>query len=582
MRGSLAAAATALAFAAAAPSADTRCLADDSATDARTAWLKRTCVPLKSETDPGFEDLAPLAASIGDARVVALGEPTHGSREIFQMKRRFVEWLATERGFTVLAMEAGFPESSRVNDYVLTGRGDPVALVDELYWDSKEILELVEWMRAFNASGKGRLEFAGFNMEIPDAATTAVDQFVARADPAFADEQKRDYAIALSVPGWRDFNIATAWIDGKSAAGRRIRVTGWIRTQDVSKWAALWCRVDGQHGETVAMDLMPKSRPSGTTPWTAYEVALDVPDGATGVAFGAWHQGGGRAWFDGLRVELGGSAYDPGAAVDLGFDGETLLGFESDLRKDRRSVDPSSLVYRIATVTDAPHDGARCLLSERRPGTEVTTQGALDLVKRVRVHMEAARESYVAARGATDTDWALQNALVVEQWAEMRASRNPLFARDRSMAENVSRILARQPEAKMVLWAHNRHVLREPDWMGAHLAKALGPAYRPIGFATGTGRYRAIAGAQTAENDLAQPPPGSCEAALARTGIARLFLDLRKSDAADAASAWMRKPMPFREIGALATERQFVATDLPTCFDALVWIEKTTASAPVR
>jgi len=74
--------------------------------------LKKAAVPLSTvEAGHGFEDLRPLAPWVSGTRVVALGEATHGSREFFQLKHRMLEWLATEHGFTVFAIEANFAEA---------------------------------------------------------------------------------------------------------------------------------------------------------------------------------------------------------------------------------------------------------------------------------------------------------------------------------------------------------------------------------------------------------------------------------------------------------------------------------------
>src|SRR5262245_43295749 len=99
------------------------------------AWLKTHAVPISTtEAGNGFEDLRPLKEFIGDARVVALGECTHGTREVFQMKHRLVEYLASELGFTIFSIEANMPEAYRLNEYVLEGRGDPRKLVAGMYF----------------------------------------------------------------------------------------------------------------------------------------------------------------------------------------------------------------------------------------------------------------------------------------------------------------------------------------------------------------------------------------------------------------------------------------------------------------
>src|ERR1700760_4219569 len=97
-------------------------------------WLRTNAIPLATvEAGHGFADLEPLKTLIGNARIVALGEATHGSREIFQVKHRMLEFLASEMGFTIFSMEANMPEAYRLNDYVLNGVGDPEQLLRGLY-----------------------------------------------------------------------------------------------------------------------------------------------------------------------------------------------------------------------------------------------------------------------------------------------------------------------------------------------------------------------------------------------------------------------------------------------------------------
>jgi erythromycin esterase-like protein len=77
------------------------------------AWMKANAVPLTTVVaGNGFADMRPLAKLIGNARIVALGEATHGSREFFQLKHRMLEFLATEMGFTIFSIEANMPEAS--------------------------------------------------------------------------------------------------------------------------------------------------------------------------------------------------------------------------------------------------------------------------------------------------------------------------------------------------------------------------------------------------------------------------------------------------------------------------------------
>jgi erythromycin esterase len=154
-----------------------------------SAWLRENAIPFDT-ADPNsdFEDLMPLKELIGDARIVALGEATHGTREFFQMKHRMLRFLVEEMGFNTFAIEANWPEANLVNDYVQTGQGDPAELLRGLYfwtWNTQEVLDMILWMRAHNENpGDAPLvSFHGFDMLFYEGAMDNVVAYLEKVDP---------------------------------------------------------------------------------------------------------------------------------------------------------------------------------------------------------------------------------------------------------------------------------------------------------------------------------------------------------------------------------------------------------------
>lgn len=101
-------------------------------------WIDRTAVPLAT-TDPRepLDDLRALRRMVGAAPVVGLGESTHGSREQFRVKHRMVRFLVERMGFRTVAFEQDFAGGVLIDRYVVTGEGDPRALVavtDTIGW----------------------------------------------------------------------------------------------------------------------------------------------------------------------------------------------------------------------------------------------------------------------------------------------------------------------------------------------------------------------------------------------------------------------------------------------------------------
>jgi erythromycin esterase len=157
-------------------------------------WLRENAIPF-STTEPGsgFDDLMPLKEIIGDARIVALGEATHGTREFFQMKHRMLEFLVQEMDFNIFAIEATWPEANLVNAYVHTGEGDPAKLLAGLYfwtWNTQEVLDMIHWMRAHNENPGDAppVSFFGFDMQFPRMAMDNVVEYLQKVNPAAAEQ----------------------------------------------------------------------------------------------------------------------------------------------------------------------------------------------------------------------------------------------------------------------------------------------------------------------------------------------------------------------------------------------------------
>jgi erythromycin esterase len=152
--------------------------------DKEAEWLKKQIIPLKG-FDPDVksdDDLIILSKLIGDAKVVALGEVTHGSSEIFKMKHRIIKYLAEKENFDIFSIEANMPESYRINEYTVEGKGNPVDLIKGMYfwtWRTEEVLGMVEWMRKFNGSIP-RIKFTGFDMQYFTGAVKELEKSFAR------------------------------------------------------------------------------------------------------------------------------------------------------------------------------------------------------------------------------------------------------------------------------------------------------------------------------------------------------------------------------------------------------------------
>lgn len=82
--------------------------------------------------------------------------------------------------------------------------------------------------------------------------------------------------------------------------GERVRMSAHIKAENVQGWAGMWMRVDGKSGayRPLAFDNMQNRPITGTTDWQEYEIVLDVPEEAIGLAHGVLVAGPGKVWFD--------------------------------------------------------------------------------------------------------------------------------------------------------------------------------------------------------------------------------------------------------------------------------------------
>lgn len=199
------------------------------------AWLAGHSAPFRTvDATPSeprdFSDLAPIARIVGDARIIALGEATHGTSEFFRLKHRLTEFFVREHGVTVFAIEANQLAVERINAYVRGGRGAARDVMRAMFqvWNTEEMLALVEWMRTYNAEHPDQMvDFVGYDMQDQKPPIDSVRAFLARVDPALsvaADTLYRDYREASSgfMPHLPDSTRA-AWRHNAEAMWRLLR-----------------------------------------------------------------------------------------------------------------------------------------------------------------------------------------------------------------------------------------------------------------------------------------------------------------------------------------------------------------------
>jgi erythromycin esterase len=135
-------------------------------------WMRAQAIPIRPGR-PGLfrtaEDGRRFEHSLGPARIVGLGEATHGSREFFEVRQNIVEFLVQRHDFRVVALEADWLQVLLLNEYVQRGTGSAAGRVRTLTcwpYASLETVQLAHWLRAHNASRPWRERIRLYGIDI--------------------------------------------------------------------------------------------------------------------------------------------------------------------------------------------------------------------------------------------------------------------------------------------------------------------------------------------------------------------------------------------------------------------------------
>ncbi len=180
--------------------------------------IRETAVPLAGS----FRDYDALLEDIGTARVVLLGEATHGTEEFYRERALLTRRLIAERDFTAVAIEADWPDAYRANRYVrgISSDSDAVQALDSFsqfptwMWRNHAVVDFIEWLRAFNEAHHeawSAVGFYGLDLYSLYASIDEVIAYLATVDPDAAARARERYGCFDRAD--RDAN-AYAWIAG--------------------------------------------------------------------------------------------------------------------------------------------------------------------------------------------------------------------------------------------------------------------------------------------------------------------------------------------------------------------------------
>lgn len=540
------------------------CSAQGGVDPAVVDWIKKTAHPLSTvAAGSGFDDLQPFKRMIGSARVVSMGEATHGTHEVFQMKHRILEFLVKEMGFTAIGVEASFIACLKVNDYVLHGKGTAASALNNTHYyvcGTEEMMALVEWMRRYNLdpANKRKISFYGFDLFTPPVRSLERTLgFLREVAPKLAVPYEGLYSTLPKGVTEQDLLETSdeVWADNRKALKSLARVFESHRAE-CERSLGRERYEDAKHCAKVteqAFEFYNAYRNSPT---------YFIQDGPAGRLY--WGE----------------------------FDQSALL-----LRKLVPSL-PSDLAEKVSELLDS----VRLFI-----GFALEYKTKLSPARRA--HLRQLAQEIVAdsdrilavAPNKTIAKKALQDLDALFPFMEKYAAReanvpSPMVCRDRQMAENAMWILQREGKgSRMMTWAHNLHVEKSRGLatFGGGLTARLGKQHFVVGFSVNKGSLHSVPmdGTATAKYGeglkgfyFGPSPKGWLDDTFAQSGIANFFLDVRDSGV-KGVDAWLDAASSTRSVGARYDPTndglKFSANLAPRkAFDAIIYLHETTRALP--
>ncbi|MBN9288062.1 MAG: erythromycin esterase [Gammaproteobacteria bacterium 39-13] len=177
-------------------------MSSDDALEKLISVIEAKSLPLSMNDESSY---ASLLEKISDARLVLIGEATHGTQEFYQIRAEITKQLISKKGFMAVAIEGDWPDAYQVNRY-LKGIGDKnnpelslksFSRFPRWMWRNTIMLPFLLWLRAHNdkiSMLNKKIGFYGLDLYSLHSSMNAVIEYLEKIDPNAAMRAKERYA----------------------------------------------------------------------------------------------------------------------------------------------------------------------------------------------------------------------------------------------------------------------------------------------------------------------------------------------------------------------------------------------------
>jgi erythromycin esterase-like protein len=168
-------------------------------TDPTVDSVRRHAIPV--DLDTGLNRVVDL---IDDARLVLLGEASHGTHEFYRARADITRELITHHGFNLIAVEADWPDAHRAHRWIRLSNRDATAeeaLADftrfpRWMWRNTVVVDFLQWLRDWNTSRplQAQAAFYGLDLYSLHRSIECVLQYLQTIDPDAARLARHRYS----------------------------------------------------------------------------------------------------------------------------------------------------------------------------------------------------------------------------------------------------------------------------------------------------------------------------------------------------------------------------------------------------
>jgi len=176
--------------------------------------MKKQAIPLSSEKTgkASAENLAEIKTHFEDKKLVAVGESSHGTKEFFHIKKEIFKYLASELDYRGFLLETPYCDKYGLNKYTNSDSKDLEAAVNSLsfsVWRTKEIAEILEWIKKFNDERpeEDSITIYGFDIQNENRSAKKLLSQIDRDELSEEQRKSLEYLATEESKAWKNPDI---------------------------------------------------------------------------------------------------------------------------------------------------------------------------------------------------------------------------------------------------------------------------------------------------------------------------------------------------------------------------------------